>query len=123
MKFFTSYIIIYIISLMPVILTVIAGKMDYFFWSKRIKVDPPQPVDKAQVQVNKTNSEKYYNPNLTFYKFGTVLGIIVSAIYLIGFLLKSIKDPIDWQTVVLKLGILAGAITILAIIAKMIKEE
>jgi hypothetical protein len=64
----------------------------------------------------------YYNPSLIFYLFGTVLGILTVAIYFVGLLMTFLlEDSMCWQTVVLKLGIMAGAITILAVIAKMIK--
>ncbi len=113
-----------IISLIPIFSTVLAGIIDYRFWGKSIKADNPQKGDKPQGQQDKNNSEKFYKPNLIFYRFGTVLGIVVVTLYLLAYLLPLLlKESLCWQAVVLRLGILAGAITILAIIAKMIKED
>jgi hypothetical protein len=69
--------------------------------------------------------KKPYSPNLTFYGFGTLLGIITVTIFLAGYpVLITLKEPnYYWLSVVLMLGVLAGVITILAIIANMFREE
>jgi len=100
-----------LVSFIPVILAIVAGIMDYCFWKKSIRPD-------------ENNSERFYKPNPIFYRLGTVLGIVVVALYLLAYLIPSLlKDCPSWQDVILRLGIISGIIAALAILAKMTKEE